>query len=106
MPNPSPWNWPVGDGPYSIKGKLDYISPQVDASSGTLALRGVFPNTDGKLLPGLFVRVQVPTEREDEVMVIPRQAVLENQGKSFVYVIAQGQPGPHGPRGDRARRGQ
>ena len=74
----------VGDGPYSIKGKLDYISPQVDASSGTLALRGVFPNTDGKLLPGLFVRVQVPTEREDEVMVIPRQAVLENQGKSFV----------------------
>ena len=67
----------VGDGPYSIKGKLDYISPQVDASSGTLAL------------PGLFVRVQVPTEREDEVMVIPRQAVLENQGKSFVYVIAQ-----------------
>ena len=30
----------VGDGPYSIKGKLDYISPQVDASSGTLALRG------------------------------------------------------------------
>lgn len=79
----------VGDGPYSIKGKLDYISPQVDASSGTLALRGVFPNTDGKLLPGLFVRVQVPTEREDEVMVIPRQAVLENQGKSFVYVIAQ-----------------
>ena len=79
----------VGDGPYSIKGKLDYISPQVDASSGTLALRGVFPNTDGKLLPGLFVRVQVPTERENEVMVIPRQAVLENQGKSFVYVIAQ-----------------
>ena len=65
----------VGDGPYSIKGKL--------------ALRGVFPNTDGKLLPGLFVRVQVPTERENEVMVIPRQAVLENQGKSFVYVIAQ-----------------
>lgn len=87
----------VGDGPYSIKGKLDYISPQVDASSGTLALRGVFPNTDGKLLPGLFVRVQVPTEREDEVMVIPRQAVLENQGKSFVYVIAQGQPARMSP---------
>lgn len=79
----------VGDGPYSIKGKLDYISPQVDASSGTLALRGVFPNTDGKLLPGLFVRVQVPTDRKNEMLVIPRQAVLENQGKSFVYVIGQ-----------------
>ncbi len=79
----------VGNGPYSVKGTLDYISPQVDASSGTLALRGVFPNADGKLLPGLFVRIQIPLERENEMLVIPRQAVLENQGKSFVYVIAQ-----------------
>ena len=79
----------VGDAPYSIEGKLDYISPQVDASSGTLALRGVFPNTDGKLLPGLFVRVRVPTQQTNEMLTIPRQAVLESQGKAFVYVIAQ-----------------
>lgn len=79
----------IGDAPYSIKGTLDYISPQVDASSGTLALRGVFPNADGKLLPGLFVRVRVPTQQTNEMLTIPRQAVLENQGKAFVYVIAQ-----------------
>lgn len=77
----------VGEGPFSVTGRLDYMAPQVDASSGTLALRGIFPNPDGKLLPGLFVRVRLTTGDLRAVPVIPRQAVQESQGKTFVFII-------------------
>ncbi len=77
----------VGEGPFSLAGRLDYMAPQVDASSGTLAMRGVFPNPDGKLLPGLFVRIRLTTGDLRATPVIPRQAVLESQGKAFVFVV-------------------
>ena len=48
---------------YPHKGKLDYVSPTVNQSTGTLAVRGVLPNADRVLLPGYFVRVRVPFER-------------------------------------------
>src|ERR1700677_4476592 len=44
---------------YPHKGHLDYVSPQVDPSTGTLAVRGVFENKDRGLLPGYFARVRV-----------------------------------------------
>jgi RND family efflux transporter MFP subunit len=45
---------------YPHQGKLDYASPTVNQSTGTLAVRGVLPNPDRVLLPGYFVRVRVP----------------------------------------------
>ena len=45
---------------YPHKGKLDYISPSLNQSTGTLAVRGILPNPDRILLPGFFVRVRVP----------------------------------------------
>ena len=45
---------------YPHQGKLDYVSPTVNQSTGTLAVRGVIPNPDRVLLPGYFVRVRVP----------------------------------------------
>ena len=82
-----PLDLAVGEGAYTAKGTLEYIAPEVDASSGTLALRGIFPNGDGKLLPGLFVRIRMSTGQVNKVLVIPRQCLLRTQGKTFVYVI-------------------
>src|SRR5438105_2344576 len=48
------------------KGKLDYISPSLNQSTGTLAVRGVLPNPDRVLLPGYFVRVRVPFEQQKD----------------------------------------
>ena len=45
---------------YPHKGNLDYASPTVNQSTGTLAVRGVLPNPDRVLLPGYYVRVRVP----------------------------------------------
>ena len=46
------------------KGKLDYVAPTVDPSTGTLAVRGILQNADRALLPGYFVRVRVPSAAE------------------------------------------
>ena len=45
------------------KGTLDYASPTINQSTGTLAVRGMLPNPDRVLLPGYFVRVRVPVRR-------------------------------------------
>lgn len=64
------------------------FDPRAYLTAGREAVREMVRHKIRAVL-GSSGQVQVPTEREDEVMVIPRQAVLENQGKSFVYVIAQ-----------------
>ena len=45
---------------YPHEGYLDFSSSTVDTSTGTLLLRGVFPNADGRILPGQFTRVRLP----------------------------------------------
>ena len=48
---------------YPHKGRLDYIAPGIDPSTGTLMVRGIFTNEDQAFLPGMFVRVRVPLAR-------------------------------------------
>ena len=45
---------------YPHAGHLDYVSPQIDTSTGTLTVRGVLANADRALLPGMFLRIRVP----------------------------------------------
>ena len=45
---------------YPHRGKLDYAAPEVDPTTGTLLVRGIFENADRSLIPGLFARVRVP----------------------------------------------
>src|SRR5438874_2983688 len=52
------------DSGYPHKGKLDYASPTINPSTGTLAVRGVLSNPDRVLLPGYFVRVRVPFDQQ------------------------------------------
>src|SRR5881227_2234737 len=54
---------------YPHKGKLDYIAPQVNQGTGTLAARAVLPNESRLLLPGFFARVRVPLEETPAVLV-------------------------------------
>jgi membrane fusion protein, multidrug efflux system len=72
---------------YPHKGHLDYVSPQVDAASGTLAVRAVFDNQDQLLLPGYFVRVRIPTEHEDKALLTRNEAIGSSQEGSYVLVV-------------------
>jgi RND family efflux transporter MFP subunit len=71
---------------YPHKGKLDYVAPTVNASTGTLAVRANLPNENRALLPGFFVRVRVPSEPEPALLV-PDVALGSDQGGRYVLVV-------------------
>ena len=60
-------------------GHIDYVSPQVDASTGTLAVRGVFENKDRALLPGLFARVRAADRAAERRLLVPDAAIGTNR---------------------------
>ncbi|WFU55681.1 efflux RND transporter periplasmic adaptor subunit [Bradyrhizobium pachyrhizi] len=72
---------------YPHKGKLDYISPTLNQSTGTLAVRGVFPNPDRTLLPGFYVRVRVPFEKQNKALLVPDVAIGSDQAGRYVLIV-------------------
>src|SRR4051794_21835693 len=72
---------------YPHRGKLDYVSPTVNQSTGTLAVRGVLPNADRVLLPGYFVRVRVPFGDDAKALLVPDAALGSDQSGRYVLVV-------------------
>ena len=70
-----------------IKGKLQLVDNEVDAASGTIAVRAVFDNPGGKLIPGQFVRVRMGQPKAENKIVISDRAVGTDQDKKFVFVV-------------------
>jgi multidrug efflux system membrane fusion protein len=69
------------------KGHLDYVSPQVDPASGTLAVRAIFENKDSALVPGLFDRVRGPIGRQDKALLTRADAIGTSQEGRYVLVV-------------------
>jgi membrane fusion protein, multidrug efflux system len=76
-----------GEEGYPHKGHMDYASPQVDQSTGTLTARALFDNKDGALLPGLFVRVRTPVGRLDKALLTRNDAIGTSQEGPYVLVV-------------------
>jgi RND family efflux transporter MFP subunit len=74
---------------YPHKGHLDYVSPQLDASTGTLQVRALFDNKDKVMLPGLFVRVRVPVEQNNKALLVRDDAIATNQLGSYLLVLGK-----------------
>ncbi len=72
---------------YPHEGKLDYASPTINQSTGTLAVRGILPNADRILLPGYFVRVRVPFEQQQNALLVPDVALGADQGGRYLLVV-------------------
>lgn len=70
-----------------IKGKLQLVDNEVDAASGTIAVRAVFDNPGGRLIPGQFVRVRMGQPKAENKIVINDRAVGTDQDKKFVFVV-------------------
>ena len=75
---------------YPHRGQGDYQDPVVDPGTGTIRVRGVFPNADGAILPGMFVRIRVPFERQREAILIPERALSTDQSGQYLLVVGQG----------------
>ncbi|MBN9585342.1 MAG: efflux transporter periplasmic adaptor subunit [Afipia sp. 62-7] len=73
---------------YPLDGRLLFSEAKVDASTGQVTLRGEFPNPNGELLPGMYVRVMIEQGVDTDAIAIPEQAVQRgNSGSSEVYVV-------------------
>jgi len=62
-------------------------SQSIDPETGTYTVEAAFPNPDSVLLPGQFARVRAPYQTLDDVVVVPRMALIELQGRYRVYIV-------------------
>jgi len=72
---------------YAEKGVVGFTDPQVNPQTGTFAIRAVVPNPQKELLPGQYTRVRLPLEYREDVLLIPEQSIVIEQGGVYVYVI-------------------
>ncbi|MCF3641246.1 efflux RND transporter periplasmic adaptor subunit [Rhizobium sp. TRM95111] len=74
---------------YPHRGRLLFSEAAVDATTGQVTLRGEFPNPDGDLLPGMYVRVQIEQGVERNAVLVPQQAVQRDaSGSAQVFVVS------------------
>ena len=70
-----------------IEGRLAFMDNQVDPESGTLLLKAQFPNRDGALWPGEFVRVRLRLFEQSGATVVPTAAVSSSQTGPYLFVV-------------------
>jgi multidrug efflux system membrane fusion protein len=71
------------------QGELSFIDNSVDTSTGTIKLKGTFPNKAHKLWPGQFVNVGLRLTMRNNAVVVPNQAVQTGQDGTYVYVVGE-----------------
>jgi RND family efflux transporter MFP subunit len=72
---------------YPHAGRIDFVDNQLNAESGTIRLRAVFDNADGRYTPGLYVRLELRTPDRQPRALIDERAVGTDLGNKFVYVL-------------------
>jgi len=69
-------------------GFLNYVSPEIDATTGTILVRGLFDNPNRDLLPGFFARIKVPMALGAKaVFLIPNRIIAEDQAGKYVLAV-------------------
>ncbi|HTC12037.1 MAG TPA: efflux RND transporter periplasmic adaptor subunit [Acetobacteraceae bacterium] len=75
---------------YPHLGALNYASPTLDPSTGTLFARGLLANPDRVLLPGMFVRIRIPVAIDKkQSMLVPDEALGTDQGGRYLLVLGK-----------------
>jgi len=84
--------WPVyfglaNEAGYPHKGYLDFAAITINPTTGTLLLRGIFPNPKGLTLPGMFARVRAPIAEPRPALLIPEVAIGYDQQGPYVLIV-------------------
>jgi RND family efflux transporter MFP subunit len=69
------------------EGHMDFVDNRIDRETGTIRARAILPNPDGLLVPGLFVRLRLIGETLPNALLIPDQAIGNDQANRVVYVV-------------------
>ncbi|HSH29827.1 MAG TPA: efflux RND transporter periplasmic adaptor subunit [Thiohalobacter sp.] len=74
-------------GRYHPQGRLSFADVETDVSTGTVAMRAIFPNPDAVLLPGLYVTLRIEGGAGDLQVLVPQAAIQETIEGTFVLVV-------------------
>ncbi len=69
------------------KGILDFVDIGVKPTTGTVRCRGLLPNPEELITPGMFMRVQMTTAEPERTMLVPERAIGIDQGRKYVAVV-------------------
>ncbi len=69
------------------KGTVNFVDNQVNPKTGTLRLRGIFPNKNESLSPGYFARVRVPIGFPHSALLVSERALDTDQGQKILYLV-------------------
>ncbi len=72
---------------YPLDGQINFINPNVDETTGTIKLRAVFPNPEGRLRPGQFLRLIMEGLIRVDALVVPQEAVMQASGSAYLYIV-------------------
>lgn len=76
---------------YGLTGRIQFSEVTVDQATGTVTLRATFPNPQGLLLPGMFVRAKLSQSVDTRAFLVPQQAVTRDpRGQAQLYVVGPG----------------
>src|SRR5262245_40208080 len=81
------WLGLANDDGFPHRGTINFVDNQVNPKTGTLRLRGVFPNKDEALAPGHFARVRVPIGFPHPALLVTDRAIDTDQGQKILYVV-------------------
>jgi RND family efflux transporter MFP subunit len=81
-----------GEEGYPHEGTINFVNNQVDPTTGSILVRGVFPNPEPPggvrlLAPGMFVRIRLPIGQPHPALLVIDRAISSDQGQKYVYVL-------------------
>ena len=77
-------------GAHVYHGTIESFDNHIDNGSGTIRARAHFPNTDGTLVPGMFISVRMGGNVLPNALLVPDEAIGNDQSKRFVFVVGAG----------------
>ena len=80
-------------------GYIESFDNRLDPNTGSILLRAVFPNDDGRIVPGLFARIRIPLSERHPALLVDERAIGTDQANKFVLTLTADQHGAISGRG-------
>ncbi|TDI30626.1 MAG: efflux RND transporter periplasmic adaptor subunit [Acidobacteria bacterium] len=75
---------------HTVDGVIDSVDNTVDTGTGTIMLRGIFPNPDARVFPGFFVNITIEGELLEDAVIVEEKAVGTDLSGKYLYVVGDG----------------
>ncbi len=74
---------------FSNRGYIESFDNRLDPNTGSILLRAVFPNDDGRIVPGLFARIRIPLSERRPALLVAERAIGTDQAQKYVLTLTQ-----------------